>query len=246
MKFPEIIIIGNPRCGTTALWYNLDKHPRINMATPKKYKIEMYFWKMQRWGLGIDWYKKRFTGELSGEKTTGYSARKKSMKEISKYIPDAKLIICIRNPVDRAYSHYLMNRRSKRVLPRLSYKVLRRYDFQGSYINQIEKNVLPFFDSSQLKICILEYMKNDLTYEMKKIFEFIGVEDLNYNPQIPIRGRNRIEDIKLNHKEKFYRIWSTGPEKLTGSLRSRMVEKFKPLNKRLFDYLGYEIDGWRK
>ena len=40
------------------------------MGTPEKEKIEMYFWKMQRWKKGIDWYKSRFKGEITGEKTT--------------------------------------------------------------------------------------------------------------------------------------------------------------------------------
>jgi len=250
MKFPDIIIIGGPRCGTTALWYNIDKHPRINMAQPEDEKIEMFFWRMKRWNLGIDWYKSRFSNEISGEKTTGYYANKNIMKIISKNIPDVKLIFCLRNPVDRAFSNYLMNKRGRRVSQTYDYNLLRkRYFNDGKYITHIKNNILPFFDSMQMKICILEYMKKDLTSEMKKVFDFIGVEDLNYKSKkvsVPLvrPGRTRIQDIEISRKEKFYRYWSTSNEKLKGSVRKQSLEYFKPHNEKLFNYLGYKIDEW--
>ena len=44
MKFPDFIIIGAAKCGTTALWMNLDKHPEINMGRKGYSSIEVHFW----------------------------------------------------------------------------------------------------------------------------------------------------------------------------------------------------------
>jgi len=85
---------------------------------------------------------------------------------------------------------------------------------------------------------------------MKKLFEFIGVEDLGYpskeiNPLLR-ENRTRDEDVKLSQSQKFYRVWSRHPKKLTGPLRNELLEFYKEDNEKLFDFLGYEIKEWKK
>jgi len=252
MKLPEIIIIGAPKCGTTPLWYNLDKHPKIQMATKSPTSVEFNFWKANSWHMGVDWYKSRFVkGKISGEKSTTYYYTKKSMKEIWKQIPNAKLILCVRNPIDRAFSNFQMNRNAGKVPNQFTYGLFKkRYARQGLYMVHIEKNVLPFFDKSQLHICVQEHMKKDMKNEMKKVFDFLGVEDLGYDEKeiggVLLKNRSRGEDIKLNHKQKFYRVWSKHKETLTGPVRKECLKFFTPFNKRLYKFLGYEIEEWTR
>jgi len=251
MKLPEIIIVGATKCGTTALWYNLDKHPDIFMAPKSKTSIEMHFWKSTSWKKGLDWYKTRFpTKKLAGEKSAAYFANKQAFKTMHKYIPDVKLIFCVRNPVDRAYSNFQMNKKARKVSVFNRNIFNQRYAAHGKYINFIERNILKHYPQDQLHICVTEHMKKNPTEEMRKVFEFIGVSDLGYPKKIIdgqlLKNRSRQEDIKLNQKEKFYRVWSKQPDKLVGPFRKELLNYYKPFNLRLFDYLGYNIKEWNK
>ena len=78
MKLPELVIVGATKCGTTALWYNLDKHPDVTMAMKSRNSIEMNYWAGTKYKEGIEWYKKRFGNtKICGEKTAGYYIKKR-------------------------------------------------------------------------------------------------------------------------------------------------------------------------
>lgn len=249
MKYPDLIIIGAPKCGTTALWYNLDKHPDISMATKTKTAIEIHFWGSRFCKKGTNWYKSLFNdNKIVGEKSVSYWSNKNSIKAMKKFIPDVKLILCIRNPIDRAYSNYQMHFKSNKVGAFNFNLFIKRYSSQGVYINHIKNNILRQFDESQLHICVAERMKNDTTYEMSKVFNFLGVNDIKLKPREVegklLQTRNRKEDIEINRNEKFYRVWSRHTEKLKGPLREQLLRYYRPHNRRLFEHLGYKIKEW--
>jgi len=251
MKLPEFIIVGATKCGTTALWHNLDKHPVINMATKTTTSLEMNFFGGKTRKFGIDWYKSRFSGKVSGEKSTVYCQNKGAMRNIKKHMPDAKLILCVRHPVDRAYSNWQMNHRGGegKIKEQFNMNLFRKkYSSTGRYIKMINNIILPYFDKSQLYICVGEHMKKDMTAEMKKVFEYIGVDDLNLPSKeiVYMKGTTRKEDLISNREEKFYRVWSKFTTHLTGPLRKEVLKYYKPYNERLFNYLGYEIKEWKK
>lgn len=249
MPLPKIIIIGAAKCGTTALWYNLDKHPDIYMATRTDESIEMHFWQSKFWSKGLKWYSKKFKkGKINGEKSIEYWNSKPALTEIKKNISDVKLILCVRNPVDRAYSNFQMHRNAGKIR-KFDYK---RYLGTGKYIMKIRNKILPIFRDDQLHVCVAEYMKQDPTTEMKKVFEFIGVEDLNLPKKVIDgvlrRDRTRQEDIALNRQEDFYRVWDrwSSKDSLTGASREKLLKIYKSYNEELFKYLGYEVKEWSK
>jgi len=252
MKFPDFIIIGATKCGTTALWYNLDKHPDITMARKTLESVEMNFWRGPCWKKGIDWYKSKFSNKsiLAGEKSILYIDKKASMKHIHMNIPKCKLILCVRNPVDRAYSNWQMNFKAKKVSDFTIPLFHARYANTGKFYEHIRLNVLPFFDKSQLHICVCEHMKEKPTKGMKNVFDFLDVDDLalpkkTINPILRAK-RTREQDVALNKKEKFYRVWSRHKDKISGSMRQELLEYYKPHNEKLFDFLGYEIKEWNR
>jgi hypothetical protein len=254
LKLPDFLIIGGTKCGTTALWYNLDKHPKISMATKNDRTLEMHFWASKTWKNGFDWYSSRFInkkGVIVGEKSTEYCSNKRSLPEVKKHKPDMKLIYCVRNPVDRAYSNFQMNYKGGKV-SKFDYNVFRKlYSSAGNYYGRIKRNVIPNFSEDQLYVCVMEHMKADPTSEMTKVFDFLGVEDLALPSKILkngrlLRNRTRQEDIKVNRTEDYYRVWSKHTEKLEGELRQRVIDYYKPLNKKLYNFLGYEIKEWDK
>ena len=114
-KLPDFIIIGAQKSGTTSLYDFLIKHPAIAPAAKK----ELHYFSVQ-YARGELWYRSNFPTNLSRsafyKKTTQrllsgeasplylfYPMVPDRMKEI---LPDVKLIVILRNPVDRAYSHY--------------------------------------------------------------------------------------------------------------------------------------------
>ena len=251
MKFPDFIIIGVAKCGTTPLWYNLDKHPDITMAprSETRGKTEMYFWGTTNYtDKGIDWYKKKFRGKVTGEKTPAYHGRKLPFIQMKKHIPDLKLIMCIRNPVDRAYSNWKMNRKGGKVSADFSHNLfLKRYAKIGKYINSINSNVLSVFNRDQLYVCITEWMKKDTVEEMNKIYDFLNIprvdierRRVNISPEkYPVKVMSEIR------KEAWYRVWDQYSDSVSGNLRKTMLKYYEGSNKQLFDFLGYDIPEWK-
>jgi Sulfotransferase domain len=111
---PDFVIIGVQRGGTTTLYEDLLKHPGIRGAKVK----EVHYFDNRYWN-GEDWYRKQFPTEdeeskaeaagtpfISGEASPYYIFHPHAARRMRLLIPNAKLVALLRNPVDRAYSHY--------------------------------------------------------------------------------------------------------------------------------------------
>lgn len=124
--FPDFLIAGATKCGSTSLYSWLDQHPDIYMTKPWK---EPAFFDAE-FHKGRDFYWNKYYGTWGGEKLAGEAnVRNLSVPFVAERIhsvnPDAKLIILMRNPVDRALSHWwhLSYRYSKkREMERLSFE----------------------------------------------------------------------------------------------------------------------------
>ena len=102
MKLPNFLIIGAQRCGTTTLYNQLVSHPDISPATTK----ELHYFDIN-FSKGIQWYKEQFNDErIIGEASPYYIFHPLCPKRIFDIIPEVKIIVLLRNPVERAYSHY--------------------------------------------------------------------------------------------------------------------------------------------
>lgn len=112
---PDFIIIGAQRCGTTSLYHYLCTHPSIAPSAKK----EVHFFDLS-FKNGIKWYRRHFPTWLckfyrrrirqqrivTGEATPIYMFHPLAPHRISRFLPEVKLIVLLRNPIDRAYSHY--------------------------------------------------------------------------------------------------------------------------------------------
>ncbi len=104
---PDFFIVGAAKAGTTTLFMHLEQHPDIFMSTPEK---EPGFY-CDIWGLtDPDEYAALFAGarqdQICGEASTVYLTCPASARMIYEANPEAKIIILLRNPIDRAYSLY--------------------------------------------------------------------------------------------------------------------------------------------
>ena len=209
-KLPNFLIVGAAKSGTTSLHYYLKEHQEIYMPLNKK---ETFFFAGEKSNLGMgpgnfgkgiivnfDDYKKLFQGVIFskhnaiGEACVAYLYfYKKSISNIIHYLKNPKIIIMLRNPVDRAFSNYLHHVRDG--LEQLSFeKALNNqrkrkeqnwwwgYQFTdvGFYYNQV-KAYLDNFD--QVKICLFDDLEKDTLGSVKDIYGFLGV-DTSFTPDV--------------------------------------------------------------
>lgn len=106
---PNFLIIGPPKCASTSLHYYLGQHPEIYMS-----KIKETFFFVKDYDKGMDFYEKYFqeagNAKMVGEATPVYAFLPFVADRIKQHIPNAKLILCFRNPMDRTFSSWLMQR----------------------------------------------------------------------------------------------------------------------------------------
>ena len=107
---PNFLIVGAPKCGTTAMWRYLHQHPQIHLSQRKDlhyFGSDLTFLKRQRFSK--DEYHSHFdnTDEIAiGEASVWYLYSQNAAKEIFEYNPNMKIIIMLRDPVQMIYAHY--------------------------------------------------------------------------------------------------------------------------------------------
>lgn len=170
-ELPDFIIAGAQKCGTSTLHFALKKHPEVFMSSPKELN---FFHVRQNYERGIEWYASFFkechSNYIAGESTPEYFHYEQVPKRIANTLPNVKIIILLRNPVDRAYSNYWHSVRygheslrfehaiqieSHRIAKDPRKKALHSYLYRGHYVQQIER-YLQLFDRSRILIIIAE------------------------------------------------------------------------------------------
>ena len=107
----EFLIAGVQKGGTTALHSFLSQHPRIYLPAYKEvhfFDDELQEWQQPDYSQFHSHFSARQKGQIAGEATPIYSYWEPSALRIQKYNPEIKLVFLLRNPVERAYSHWAM------------------------------------------------------------------------------------------------------------------------------------------
>jgi len=102
-SLPSVLIIGAQKAGTTSLFDILSQHPEISTSKMK----EVHF-ADRNWWRGQSWYKRCFpkTPSITMEATPNYLFAPFAAERMMQVVPDARCIAILRNPIERAYSHY--------------------------------------------------------------------------------------------------------------------------------------------
>lgn len=248
---PNFVIAGFMKCGTTVLWRNLNNHPEIfmgkNLEDPKKTSTEIRFWNNggphHTWKKkGIEWYKQIFDQDkCSGEKSANYIDSHDAFKRMREHCPKVKIILCVRNPTNRFYSEYQMQRDTAPGKHKKGFEAAlndKGYYKRGCYYETISNNVLPFFPQHQVYIVIQERMYRDTQGELNKVCEFLDVDSASFP----------IEQITFKERDKEmanYRRWQTGYEPMTSAAKEHLDKLYKKQNQRFFDFLRFEIEEWK-
>src|SRR6266576_1930600 len=104
----HFVIVGAQRCGTTYLYRLLDEHPEIEMAKPL-WPEPKFFLDDERYPLGLPYYESQFFSEpetrVRGEKSTSYIESETAAQRIKATLPEAAVLVVLRDPVLRAISN---------------------------------------------------------------------------------------------------------------------------------------------
>ena len=201
---PNFLIIGAEKSGTTALYHYLKQHPDIFMPKIKEpdfFAFDGLNTKFEGPGEegrmsinNIDDYASLFktcTGQRAvGEASPIYLFEPKASKNIHKYIPNVKIISILRNPIERAFSSYLMLIRDNRetasdFLEALNLEKQRKeynwawnwqYREVGKYYVQLRR-YFELFDQNNIKIYLYEDFEKDPLNVLRDIFSYLEVNE---------------------------------------------------------------------
>lgn len=220
-KFPAFFVVGAAKSGTTALWNYFQQHPDIFVTNDIRIKELGYF--SNQYGItNENQYQKYFSGatesQIIGEVTHVYLTSEESANWIKKEIPQAKIIIILRNPIDRAYSLYnwmIMEgyESSASFKNSLSLEKERRqnssgllhsfnqnyyYFKSGLYYKQVKRYIDVFGRNNVLILAYEEFNKDQLFY-MNSIFTFLGVSTLKVLKNQRVNKSKSIISIKIQY-----------------------------------------------
>ena len=249
---PDFLIIGAARSGTTSLYEYLMQHPCVDPPVGK----EVYFFD-KKFKMGIKWYRSffpsifsKFFSEkiskrkiLTGEATPRYLYHPHTPSRVFNILPYVKLIVLLRNPVDRAFSHYQMevdhgdeslsfeeatNQEESRIKEEMEkmqkdenyYSVFfyrKSYLTRGIYLDQL-KRWFQFFPRKQFLILKSEDFYSKTSEVYNQALSFLNL------PKFSLQNYDQ-------YKKRQYSA-------INSETRKKLIEYFRPHNEQLYELLG--------
>jgi hypothetical protein len=243
---PDFLVIGAQRCGTTSLYYYLRAHPQVLPALDK----EVHFLS-RHWARGESWYRAHFplrarksrrssTAPLTFEATPYYLFHPLAAGRAAELVPDAKLLVLLRDPVTRAWSHYrhmvrlgleplsfqeALEQEPVRLAgevarlqsdPRYDAVRHRRYSYlaRGAYAEQL-KRWLHYYPPDRIMVLRSEALFDDPARCYCGVLEFLGLRAWT-PPSFPVHTKA-----------------SGLPRDMPAEARRRLEEHFAPANRQL-------------
>lgn len=228
---PNFFIVGAPKAGTTSLYHYLEAHPQIFMPIVKEPNYFSYqssldqnlYYKergINNFEEYIALFEKAGNKKAIGEASVSYLFYPEAAINIKNTFPKSRIIIMLRNPVERAISHYNMDYKLgyvdltfENVIQKKDDSNLNKLYYQqfielGLYYNQV-KRYIELFGRENVLIIFFEDFKNDASREVKKIFEFLDVDSdfqTNTNAKYNTFKTPRNSLIRSIYRIKFLRL----------------------------------------
>jgi len=245
---PDFFVLGAMKCGTTSLYEYLKQHPDIVPAVKKE--LHYYDHKIYgEWDFGqyLEQFPDKKRHQLSFEGTVYYLRHPHAPKWILRDFPTAKLVALLRNPVNRAYSHYQQKAVKGKEQRSFEESVRGEEEFiktdwaktcsdesyqgqlsqafsylaRGRYAEQLE-HWFSYFPSNRFHVMFTEELALDPDKEMKKLFHFLGIPEF------------RKIDLGFRVKERAY-------DPMSREIRKWLDNYFEPHNRELENLLGRKL-----
>ncbi len=196
-KIPNFFIVGTPKAGTTSLYFYLEEHPEIFMSPIKETNYFSYneikeqkLYYNEEYIKTPDDYMNQFAGvkdeKAVGEASVSYLYYPSVPGKVKAFNPESRIIMVLRNPVDRGFSHYLMDKRLgfvktslKDIVERKDHSRQKNLYYQqyislGCYYEQV-KRYLDTFGKERVKILLYEDIVTNIGEVVKDIYSFLEV-----------------------------------------------------------------------
>lgn len=257
-RLPDFMIIGGKRCGTTSLHNYLVEHPRVAPLFPAPQKIKGVHYFDSNFHRGRAWYRSHFATYLTatplarrtiGEASPYYLFHPHAAGRARDLVPSVRLIVLLRNPVDRAYSHYRERCRhgvetlsfeeaiereeerlqgeEERMLLDASYYSFNHehlsYLAQGYYARSLARWT-GLFDHGQFLLLPSEDFFRDPRITYKKVLDFLGLSA--FTP--PSFDRYNFHPGSAMH----------------AATRERLIQHVRPWNEELAEMVGFDLSEW--
>lgn len=266
-KLPNFLIIGAAKGGTTSLYHYLDQHPQIYMSPvkePRFFALEGEELNFQNPDKAINQtsitslseYYKLF-GDVTDETAVGeasplYLYSSKAVERIAHYVPDAKLIAVLRNPVDRAYSCYkhlialepfsfadALKEEENRIQKNWAH--LWHYQRAGYYYEQL-KRYFERFDKAQIRVYLFDNLKNRPLEVVQDTLSFLEV-DPSFVPDLAYKNVSNNPKVKflqniLNGKNS---VRSSLKQVLPSPLRTSAASRIRSWNSKDFPPIEHDV-----
>jgi hypothetical protein len=277
---PTFIIMGAPKSGSTTLYHGLRQHPDVFMSEEKEPRYFSYLAVKERKGSEprnpsffpvrtAESYARLFEearGRVTGEASVNYLEIPGTAEVIHRLHPEVRLIAILRNPVDRAFSHYLMNVRGGFERQRFEEALAdETYLKTGLYSRQLQA-YLDRFDPRHLHIALMDELKHDPVGLLQRLYVFVGVDpafvpDLAFQHNVGGAPKSRLLNLlftqsRLNDRLKralpdvvvrgMIRLKRTNyaPVSLPEDTRSRLVEYYREDIGALEALTGRDLQHW--
>lgn len=243
---PQVVVIGAQKAGTTSLHDYMAVHPQLEEGLYK----ELHFFDTRFYHWGETWYRTFFPkvsdpNVKTFETTPRYLADPRVPKRMAGMLPDAKLIAVLRNPTERAISHYFHAlRHGEDTLPiqeafdaeeqRLAAIIENQdfdncqfgyhsYKYRGLYKQQLDR-FLEHYDRSKLLVLSSERFFAEPAEHLRCVFEFIDVD-----PDFVVK------DLKPKNT-------GSNRQDVDASVRAYLDDYFRPHNQALYELLGEDLN----
>lgn len=266
---PDFLVIGAMRAGTTSIYRYLSAHPEVFLVPKELQFFTVHF------DEGLDWYRNRFRpagDRAAGEATADYFARASAMDRIAATLPEARLIVSLRNPSERAWSHYWLLRsrgresRSFEAVFEQEAAALSAgsppagviYLPHSRYDEHLER-LFRLFAPSQVHISIFERMVAEPEPFYRSVTRFLHV-DPSFVPENlgdPVNAFVGFRSLRLRRLTqrlpqpaarvvgRFNSLRGAPRPTMEDATRRRLDRYFAPHVRRVEELLGYEVPEWR-
>lgn len=216
-----LFVLGAPKSGTTKLVHDLNYHPNISCSNPKETNYyskdsikrkNLYYkeWICQNEDDYNNCFEDSHKTLARCDGSVSYFDSDTAPLLIKKNHPNAKFIIILRNPIDRAISHYSMDYRlgyfDGTIINALHKKDSNHYHqyFGISKYSKFVKRYVDLFGIKNIKIFSFDYFCSNYNEVLDEIYNFIGVQKIDYieNPD----GMNEALDISNKFLKHMYKV----------------------------------------
>lgn len=259
---PDFLVIGVKRGGTTSVWNWLIRHPHVAPMFPAVQQIKSPHYFDLHYDRGLDWYRSHFPAQatldrirertgrrpITGEASPYYVFHPLAVERVRASVPDAKLIVTLRHPVDRAYSNYWERRGSdaeplptfeqaidaeddrlageeERIRADPGYHSVHHdwhsYLARGRYLEHLWP-WLRHFPREQLLVVLFDELRRRPRATYRRIQEFLGLPVVAL-PRLPHHNKLPVPPMQP-------------------ATRARLVAYYRPWNAALRAELGLDLD----